>query len=200
MNKIEEFVLLVQKSVCKVKRTQENDHLKSKYADLEDVLELLNPYFTEHGVLVEQYPTFQDGLGWVYCTKLTAGDEHKEYFHPLLGLETKTPMQSLGSAETYARRYSLKGIFKLVDSDDDANAVTPAGGPSKSARKSEVEKMLRAFAALNVSKSEVESVVQQDAEHFTISDMESLKSVYLAIKGGKKKLADFLNEVPQWQD
>lgn len=198
MNKVDAFILAVQKSVCKVKREVENEFTKSKYADLEGVLDLLNPHFVEHEAMVDQSPTQLNGA-WVLITRIVVGDEERSWAFPLLGLDSKTPMQSLGSAVTYARRYQLKGIFKLVDSDDDANSVTPTGEPSKPARKSEVEKMLRAFAALNVSKNEVEQICQTDSDKFTLQDMESLKSVYLAIKGGKKKVADFLGGDSQWE-
>lgn len=200
MNKINAFVLGVQKNVCKVKRDVDNEFTKSKYADLEGVLDLLNPYFVEHGVLVDQSP-LESERGWVLVTTFKIEAEEKSWTFPLLGYDSKTPMQSFASAVTYARRYSLKGIFKLVDSDDDANSVTPSGAPSKPARKSDVEKMLRAFAAINVKKGDVESILQCDAEQFTAQDMESLKSVFQDLKSGKKKLTDFLKSGdPQWQD
>ena len=201
MSKVDSFILEVQKSVCKVKADVDNEFTKSKYADLEGVLDLLNPFFVEHSALIDQSPFFK-GDTWVLRTRISVGGEERLWDFPLLGFDSKTPMQSLASAVTYARRYQLKGIFKLVDSDDDANSVTPSGQPSKPARKSEIEKMLRAFAALNVSRNEVEAIVQQDADQFSLEEMEALKSVFVQLKSGKKKLQDFINKngESQWQD
>lgn len=200
MNKVDAFILGVQLKVCKVKRDVDNEFTKSKYADLEGVLDLLNPYFVEHSVLVDQSPQ-EEPSGWVLRTRFKVDGDEKIWLFPLLGYDSKTPMQSFASAVTYARRYTLKGIFKLVDSDDDANSVTPSGEPSKPARKSDVEKMLRAFAALNASKADVESILQSDSDQFTAQDMESLKAVYQSLKTGKKKLTDFIKlGEPTWQE
>ncbi len=200
MTKIQEFILKVQKDICKVKRNAENPHHNSRYADLEGVMDLLNPLFAEANILVDQSPVWMPH-GWTLRTTFTMGTEEKTWELPLLGYESKTPMQSLGSAITFARRYTLKGIFKLVDSDDDANAVTPSGVPSKPARKSDVEKMMRAFASLNVTKSEVEAICQADAEAFTLQDLQSLRSVYEAIKTKQKTKEQFIAESggEQWQ-
>jgi hypothetical protein len=189
--KIAEFILTVQKEICKVKRNAENKHHGSSYADLEGVLDLLNPYFSQYNVMVDQNPIYLEH-GWVLRTTFVIGDELKDWDIPLLGTDSKTPMQSLGSAITFARRYQLKGIFKLV--------VTPSGAPSKVARKSEIDKMLRAFAALNVGKSDVESMVQTDSDKFTVSDMESLKKAYIAIKSGSKRKEDYMAGDVEWQD
>jgi hypothetical protein len=201
VTKIEEFVLSVQKEVCKVKREVENEFHKSKYADLEGVLDILNPFFIEQKVLVDQSPEYDSAsAAWRLKTVFSIENHFQTWYFPLLGLDSKTPMQSLGSAITYARRYQLKSIFKLVDSDDDANAVTPKGEPSKPARKAEVDKMLRAFAALNIAKTEVEQIVQTDADKLTIQDMENLKTAYNAIKSKKKTLADYTTGDQEWQD
>lgn len=200
MNKVDEFILLVQKEVCKVNPTVENAFTNSKYADLEDVLDLLNPLFREHNVLLIQSPEFIPGAGWALVTTLQREGEGKQWTYPLLGLDGKNAMQSLGSATTYARRYQLKGIFKLVDSDDDANRVTASGEASKPARKSDVDKMLRAFAAAHVTKEEIEARYQLDVDQFTAEEMEDLKNVFKELKSGKKDKTKYFSGEKSWQE
>lgn len=197
-----EFISIVQKEVCKIKKSQENEYTKSKYANLEDVLNLLNPYFTAHGACLLQFPLERDGK-WILTTEIVMQDsgDTRTWSFPLLGLDSKNPMQAMGSATTYARRYQLKGIFKLVDSDDDANTITPKGEPSKVARKTEIDKMLRAFAALHITREEIEKFCQTDAEKITLEDMENLKTVYKTLKEGKQQKGDFFRKGDEsWQE
>lgn len=185
-------IIEIQKEVSKVEKGGKNPHLKNTYSTLEDVLDALNPSLAAKDLGVIQFTTFKEG-SWILCTQIVsqAGEEEiHNYYCPLLGIDSKNPMQALGSAITYARRYSLMAIFKLTPTDDDGVATNTDN--SKPARPQDVEKMLRAFAGLHVTKEEIESKYQCDSSALTSKEMEELKDIFKALKDGKvEKIAIF---------
>lgn len=117
-----EALLKVQGAVAKVEKVGTNPHTNSRYPTLEAVLDVLNGPLQENGVLVVQFPVFIDGQ-WILRTKVSVKAEACEMDMPLLGIDSsKNQMQALGSAMSYARRYSLMAFFKLAPTDDDAEA------------------------------------------------------------------------------
>ena len=104
-------------------RDSKNPHYKSTYASLEAVIDALKGPLTECGLAV-----VQSIEGDVLSTKVihTNGESLETNF-PLI--VSKQDMQGLASAHTYARRYSLLGLFCMGAEDDDGNAaVTPSKG------------------------------------------------------------------------
>lgn len=101
-----------------------NPHFKSKYADLPAVIDAVRPALTKHGLSVTQVTRIADG-GMVLVTTL-----HHASGQSLSG-EYPLPVgkpQEMGSALTYARRYSLAAICCIAaDDDDDANASEASG-------------------------------------------------------------------------
>lgn len=117
----------------------ENPYFKSKYAPLNAFLSALRKTCAEFGVfLTQDIDLSEDGTA-VMVTKVYKDAETLELFHYPLVLSTKP--QEVGSAITYARRYSLMSAFGLVgDEDDDGNAAskpqaTAKAKPAKQAAK-----------------------------------------------------------------
>lgn len=107
--------------VGKVSKDSKNPHYKSKYADIDTVLDAIREPLKKAGLCFTQLPQ-QGGLKTVIAT--IDGDFSIEGFceYNL----TKNDMQGLGSAITYARRYSLVSMLGLEAEDDDGNgAVKP---------------------------------------------------------------------------
>lgn len=107
-----------------------NPHFKSKYADLAGIRDAVTPALTANGISVVQ--TLQ-GSANEHPSVLTrlqhSSGQWIESACPILGA---TDMQKMGSAITYARRYSLSAICGIAaDEDDDGNAAsqTPANRP-----------------------------------------------------------------------
>lgn len=124
---IKESIFKIQKVVSTVHKDGSNPHHSSKYATLEMVLDVLNPQLLENNLILTQFTKHVD-YGWVLVTEVSSSDGKDVWSTetPLLGLEdSKNKMQALGSAITYARRYSLMSLFKLAPTDDDANSVGP---------------------------------------------------------------------------
>lgn len=114
------------------KKDGENPHLKSKYATLTSVLKAVRPLLKKNGLAVVQIVGYLEDGKAKLITRLahTSG----EAIESELILPPSTTMQSLGSAITYARRYTLTAILGISGDDDDDGA---AASKRASARKKE---------------------------------------------------------------
>lgn len=115
-------------------KTHKNPFFDSKYADLLDVFEAVEPALSAQGVLIFQAQDLANG-------KLTI---HTEVVHVATGefraSYMETPVladpQKMGSVSTYLRRYAIATLAGVAaDSDDDGNA---GASPSKSSDKPKV--------------------------------------------------------------
>jgi len=119
-----EAILAVQGEVGTLPKTAMNPHFKSKYVPLDTIVEVVGPILNKHGLIWMTFPTMGMSTGVPllrYSLIHAATGEKIEDEMPLL--LTKEDPQGLGSALTYARRYSLCAALNLVaDDDDDGNA------------------------------------------------------------------------------
>jgi hypothetical protein len=101
-----------------------NPHFKSKYADLAAIRDAVTPALSANGLAITQTPTFRDGAFVLVTTLRHTGGETVESIYPL----AVDKPQVMGSALTYARRYSLAAMCGIAaEEDDDANAAQDAG-------------------------------------------------------------------------
>ena len=97
-----------------------NPHFKSKYADLAAIRDAVTPALSANGLAITQTPTYRDGAFVLVTTLRHTGGETVESIYPL----AVDKPQVMGSALTYARRYSLAAMCGIAaDEDDDANAA-----------------------------------------------------------------------------
>ncbi len=100
-----------------------NPHFKSKYADLATVRDSVMPVLNRHGLAVLQLPCECDGLPALTTLLMHESGEWVET--TMLLRPGKMDPQGVGSALTYARRYSLQSIAGVAaDDDDDGNAAS----------------------------------------------------------------------------
>lgn len=113
-----------QAKEVKIRKDSTNPHFKSKYASLSVILDEIQPILTECKLVFTQVP--EESTHLVTLLFHTESGEFIECRYDLKAVQT-TP-QGIGSAITYARRYSLTSILGLnIDDDDDGNAAsTPA--------------------------------------------------------------------------
>lgn len=106
--------------------SESNPFFKSKYADLAIVRDAVTPALTKNGIAVTQL-TDIDGGFLVVCTRLIhSSGQWLESRYPIIN-DTNKP-QAMGSAMTYARRYSLSAICGISsEKDDDGNAANDHG-------------------------------------------------------------------------
>lgn len=111
-----------------------NPHFKSRYADLAAIRDAVIPALTKHGLALVQYTDWTaDGL--TLRTRLThASGQWIESTYPLPVVLDKP--QAMGSALTYARRYSMAAMCGIsAEEDDDANAAQGAAVQKPAATK-----------------------------------------------------------------
>jgi hypothetical protein len=111
-----------QKKMGVAVKDAKNPFFKSKYADLGAVMEVVKDPLNDAGITILQPPFTRDHAHYIKTILL---HESGEFLSFELKLElTKTDMQSLGSAITYARRYMLQALLAIPAEDDDGNAAT----------------------------------------------------------------------------
>jgi ERF superfamily len=109
-----------------------------KYVDLADIMEQVGPLLAQHGLTWSTFPCRDErgdpALRYV-LTHASTGDCMTETMPLMIAQATA---QGLGSAITYARRYSLCAVLNLVaDEDDDGQAATGSGRTPSAAGRQE---------------------------------------------------------------
>ena len=111
-----------QAEMSGAKKGANNPFFKSKYADLNAVVDAVRIPFCENGLSYSQFPIMEDNKVGVETILM---HESGEWMSSILTLPmTKQDPQAAGSAITYARRYALQAIAGIPAEDDDGNAAS----------------------------------------------------------------------------
>ena len=105
-------------------KTAENPFFKSKYADLPAVIDAARPFLAKNGLAVTQPIDIDESGNLTLVTQLShASGQWMRSWYPVRPV--KNDPQGLGSAVTYARRYSYCSLVGVAaDDDDDGNAAS----------------------------------------------------------------------------
>lgn len=98
-----------------VHKNAKNPHFKNNYADLNAILDEVEPILLKHGLVLTQ--PIVNGIQYTRITDPQTG----EIIESELPLPTGVTPQQLGSAITYFRRYTLQSLLTLRTTDDDGN-------------------------------------------------------------------------------
>lgn len=100
-----------------------NPAFGSKYADLQSILDGTRPALNRHGLfLFQRVTSAKDGVSVETCVTHASGGTLSSGVLFIPVVNPKNPAQAFGSAETYARRYSLSAFLGVnADEDDDGN-------------------------------------------------------------------------------
>lgn len=103
-------------------KDSENPHFRSRYADLASTWEACRDALTKNGLSVVQLPQISEH-GAVAVETILLHDSG-EYLAGTVEIPvTKQDAQGIGSAITYARRYSLAAAVGIAPDDDDGEAA-----------------------------------------------------------------------------
>jgi hypothetical protein len=117
-----------QAEMSGAKKKATNPFFKSKYSDMNSVVDAIRIPFCDNGLSYSQFPLFNDKCVGVETILM---HESGEWISSVLMLPmVKQDPQAAGSAITYARRYSLQSIAGIPSEDDDGNHASKAS-PSK---------------------------------------------------------------------
>lgn len=119
-------ILRAQAKIETVRKNGENPHFKSRYATLDEVWETVRKAVNEAGLIV--FCTIEKAEGErVMVTHLVEAGSGEEISCAFpIAAAANTP-QAIGSAMTYARRYTLSALLEIVTgdgADDDGEAAT----------------------------------------------------------------------------
>jgi hypothetical protein len=121
-------LLEAKKEIGKVAKNAKNPHFKNTYADINALIEAVEPILLDKGLLLLQ--PINDGK----VSSIVIHAESGEQMQSTIDLPMSGTPQQLGSAITYYRRYTLQSLLSLQAEDDDANAasnVKPAPAKKK---------------------------------------------------------------------
>ncbi len=120
-----------------------NPHFRSRYADLESVIDALKAPFAEGGLSYYQSVS-EDGQRLVTTIAHESGETISGSVPLIIG---KQDMQGVGSAITYARRYGLAALAGVSQTDDDGNAACESPKPAVPAPAAKAAQQFKAAIA-----------------------------------------------------
>jgi hypothetical protein len=126
VDKIFPALVKAQSVIKNAPKNSENPFFKSRYADLATIIDVAKEPTANNGLAVLQSPSTEDGK-----VKITTRIIHEsgQWVEDSISFTLqKTDPQSVGSAITYGRRYSLAAMLGIAQEDDDGNA---GSDPSK---------------------------------------------------------------------
>lgn len=112
-----------QQTVTGAKKDAKNPFFKTTYADLASVTTAIKEgtkglnlgfYHTIDNAILTTVLFFSDGQDYAEIKSSLSVD---------VKINGKNPMQDMGSAITYAKRYTLQSLFGLPSEDDDGNSL-----------------------------------------------------------------------------
>ncbi len=107
-------------AIGKVTKNATNPHFKKAYADINALIDAVEPILLENGLLL-----LQPIQGNNVCTQIIDIDSGT-MIESCMELPTNLTPQQMGSAITYFRRYTLQSSMSLQSVDDDAHIAEQA--------------------------------------------------------------------------
>jgi len=142
-----------KKEIGKISKDSKNPFFKSKYFDINSLLEHVEPILQKHNLLLLQ--PIVDGKVSTIIVDIETGDKVVSEIS-LLGLKDA---QKTGSEITYYRRYTAQSLLGLQAEDDDGNKASKKTPVKKDYKDCTSKEELRAFYA-SISEDE-----QKDLKH-----------------------------------
>lgn len=113
----------LKKEVGKLSKTETNPFFKSKYFDINSLIEQVEPLLEKNGLLLLQ-PIVNGSVKSIIFHIATGHSVESEMLLPIFSDPQKT-----GSAITYFRRYTLQSLLGLQAEDDDGNKAAQPPKP-----------------------------------------------------------------------
>jgi hypothetical protein len=104
--------------IGKVAKNAKNTHFKNTYADLNALLEAVEPILLEKGLLLLQ--PIKEARVFSIIIDASSSESIESY----IDLPTGATPQGMGSAITYYRRYTLQSLLSLQAVDDDGHTAS----------------------------------------------------------------------------
>ena len=118
-------LLEFQKEVGAIAKDSKNPFFKSKYFDINKLIEVVKPVLSKHGLILLQ--PIKDNNVYSQIVDSVNGD----IIESCLELPNLTDPQKIGSAISYYRRYTLSSLLGLQAEDEDGNGLKAKPKPEK---------------------------------------------------------------------
>lgn len=140
-----------KKEIGVVKKNAKNPHFKNTYADLNALIEAVEPILLDKGLIMLQ--PIKDGKVFTQIIDI----DTFEMVESAIELSANLTAQALGSQVTYYRRYTLQSLMSLqADDDDGQRASTPQ--PIKEVLQVGSSNFIRCLDALKEGKGTIEQI------------------------------------------
>ena len=162
-NTFYENLFAAKKEIGKISKDSTNPFFKSKYFDINSLLEHVEPILNRHGLFVVQ-PIEEDKV----TTQIM--DENGFGIASAIKMTLLSDPQKMGSMITYYRRYTLQSLLALQAEDDDGNhAAKPskkkltAEQLSKTLKSNDIDKVKAVYNNFDLEKDEKELIFKHIA-------------------------------------
>lgn len=172
VDKVLPKLLKVKAEMKAVSKSSDNPYFKSKYADLNSHVDVVEPLLQQNGLLLLQ-PVGSDERGDYVESVIIDAESGQLVASKMHLVLVKNDMQAVGSAVTYARRYTLGSLLTMKAEDDDGegavgrvskainagvqNAMAAAGVSADRPTKKSSFRKAKEEAPTGVTKTEVKS-------------------------------------------
>ena len=153
--------------IGKVAKNAKNPHFKNTYADLNALIEAVEPILLEKGLVLLQ--PIKEGKVFTIITSIIDSYSVESYIDLPINLNP----QQLGSAVTYFRRYTLQSLLSLQAVDDDGQQ---ASQPVKVAK---TECDAKTFEAIKQAIIEGKRTIEQAKEKFIFTGTQNIELLNL---------------------
>ena len=159
MNELYKAYVKAQSQIKGAVKDSTNPHFKSKYANMESVIEAIKEPLAKNGLAFIQ-PISSECGKWFIKTILIheSGFILESGFCEIIISDMTNP-QKFGSSLTYFRRYSLMSFFGIPDMDDDGNTA------SQKPVQAEVKRPINHAPQLDLSKVDYKTFTFNKGEH-----------------------------------
>jgi hypothetical protein len=176
-----------------------NPHFKSRFTSLDAILDATRPVLAKHGLALSQEPVFEDGMAGVVTRIIHTSGESRES-KLILPLRDQSA-QGVGSAISYARRYSAAAVLGIAsDEDDDGQqASTPSKAITRAVIAKPVIKLENSLDTL-FGLMDTNKVSEEEIRSFCLSKgMKDVPEFVADIKESvAKRLVEIFSEVVEF--
>ena len=129
INELAAALAKAQGQITPAKYDAQNPHLKNRYTTLAAVWDVIRKPLSDNGLSVVQVVTTETDGMFLLTRLMHSSGQYIQAVYPITAGDGRgiSGAQAVGSALTYARRYSLTALVGVVsDDDDDGNAAGDA--------------------------------------------------------------------------
>ena len=141
-----------KKEIGVVKKNAKNPHFKNTYADLNALIDAVEPILLEKGLIMLQ--PIKDGKVYTQIIDI----DTFESVESCIDLSPNLTAQALGSQVTYYRRYTLQSLMSLQADDDDGHKASVPQPIVKEVLQVGSSNFVRCVDALKEGKGTIEQI------------------------------------------